>query len=53
MSMEMTNDQFDIEPKDIEIYKMKIELIEFVNKMKSEGLLESVEFQDIPSELEG
>jgi hypothetical protein len=50
--METTNDQLDVEFRDIEIYIMKIELMEFVKKMQSEGMLASVEFQDIPTEYE-
>jgi len=49
--METTNEQFDGEYKDLQLYQMKIELIEFLDKMKSNGFLESVEFRDISNEI--
>jgi len=51
MPMETTNEQFDGEYKDLQLYQMKIELIEFLDKMKSNGFLESVEFRDISNEI--
>jgi hypothetical protein len=51
MPMETTNEQFDIEYKDIQLHQMKIELIEFLQKMKSNGLLKTVEFRDIPTDI--
>ena len=48
MPVETTNDQSDVELRDMQLYTMKIELMEFLDKMKSNGLLESVEFRDIP-----
>ena len=50
--METTNDRFEVECKDLQLYTLKIELMEFLYKMKSNGFLESVEFRDIPIELE-
>ncbi|MEK4712583.1 MULTISPECIES: hypothetical protein [Sporosarcina] len=51
MPTETTNEQFDGEYKDQQLYQMKIELIEFLDKMKSNGFLESVEFRDISNEI--
>ncbi|MEK4405740.1 MULTISPECIES: hypothetical protein [Sporosarcina] len=51
MPTETTNEQFDGEYKDLQLYQMKIELIEFLDKMKSNGFLESVEFRDISNEI--
>ena len=51
MPIETTNEQFDIEYKDLQFHQMKIELIEFLQKMKSNGLLKTVEFRDIPTDL--
>lgn len=51
MPIETTNEPFDVELKDKQLYQMKMELIEFLYKMKSNGLLESVEFRDIPTEI--
>lgn len=52
METQTPNEEFVVEFRDAEIYKMKLELIQFVKKMKSEGFLESVDFQDIPIEME-
>jgi hypothetical protein len=52
MPMETINDQLDVELKDMQLYTMKIELMEFLYKMKLNGFLESVEFRDILTELE-
>lgn len=41
-------DSFEEEFKDMELFKMKNELTLFVSKMKSEGFLASVDYQDIP-----
>ncbi len=49
--METTNEGFDVEFKDMQLYQMKIELMEFLYKMKSNGFLESVEFRDIPTDI--
>ena len=38
MPIETTNEQFDVEFKEMQLYQMKIELIEFLDKMKSNGL---------------
>ena len=51
MPMETTNEQLDVEFREMQLYQMKIELMEFLDKMKSNGLLESVEFRDIPNEI--
>ena len=51
MPMETTNEQFVIEYKDIQLHQMKIELMEFLQKMKSNGLLKTVEFRDIPTDI--
>lgn len=51
MPIETTNEPFDIEYKDIQLHQMKIELIEFLQKMKSNGLLKTVEFRDIPTDI--
>ena len=51
MPMEMTNERFDVELREIRLYQMKIELLEFLDKMKSNGFLESVEFRDISTEI--
>jgi len=48
--MEMTDEQFDVDCREIQLQQMKIELIEFLDKMKSNGFLESVEFREIPTE---
>ena len=37
MPMETTNERFDVEFKDMQLYEMKIELMEFLHKMKSNG----------------
>ncbi|NYF23769.1 hypothetical protein [Sporosarcina sp. JAI121] len=50
--METTNDQFDVDIQDLQLYQMKMELMEFLSKMKSNGFLESVEFRDISIEIE-
>lgn len=49
--METTNEEFNFEFKEMQLYEMKIELMEFLYKMKSNGFLESVEFRDIPTEI--
>ncbi|MBO0586622.1 hypothetical protein [Sporosarcina sp. E16_8] len=51
MPIETTNEQLDVNFRDMQLYQMKIELIEFLDKMKSNGFLESVEFRDIPTEI--
>lgn len=51
MPVETTNERFDVDFKDMQLYEMKIELIEFLDKMKSNGFLESVEFRDISTEI--
>ena len=51
MPMETTNEQLDVEFREMQLYQMKIELMEFLDKMKSNGFLESVEFRDIPTEI--
>ena len=51
MPVETTNERFDGDFKDMQLYQMKIELIEFLDKMKSNGFLESVEFRDISAEI--
>jgi len=51
MPVDMTNEQSDVEFKDMQLYQMKIELIEFLDKMKSNGFLESVEFRDISTKI--
>jgi len=51
MPVDMTNEQSDVDFKDMQLYQMKIELIEFLDKMKSNGFLESVEFRDISTEI--
>lgn len=51
MPMETINEQFHIEYKDVQLHQMKIELIEFLQKMKSNGLLQTVEFRDIPTDI--
>ena len=51
MPTETTNEQFDGEYKDLQLYQMKIELIEFLDKMKSNGFLYSVVFRDISNEI--
>jgi len=51
MPVDMINEQSDVEFKDLQLYQMKIELIEFLDKMKSNGFLESVEFRDISTEI--
>ena len=51
MPAETTNERIDVDLKDIQLYQMKIELIEFLDKMKANGFLESVEFRDISTEI--
>ena len=45
--MESMSGTFVEESKGMELFKMKNELIMFVNKMKSEGFLASVDYEDI------
>ncbi|WP_342507935.1 hypothetical protein [Sporosarcina sp. FSL K6-2383] len=51
MSMETANEQLNIDYKDMQLHQMKIELLEFLQKMKSNGFLKTVEFQDIPTDI--
>ena len=51
MSIETTNEQFNIDYKDMQLHQMKIELMEFLQKMKSNGFLKTVEFRDIPNDI--
>ena len=48
MPMETPKDKIEVDLKDIDLYEMKIELMAFLDKMKSNGFLESVEFRDSP-----
>lgn len=48
MAIEQMNEVFDEEPRAMELYKMRNDLIMFVNKMKSEGFLASVDYEEIP-----
>lgn len=52
MAVEQMNEMFDEESRAMELYKMRNELILFVNKMKSEGFLASVDYEEIPVVLE-
>lgn len=51
MPMEMTNEQSDVDCRELQLHQMKIELMEFLEKMKSNGFLESVEFRETPTEI--
>ena len=42
------NNMYDDDSRDMELYKMKTDLILFVSKMKSEGFLASVDYDEIP-----
>ena len=48
MAIEQMSEIFDEESRTMELYKMRNELITFVNKMKSEGFLASVDYEEIP-----
>ena len=48
MAIEQMTEMFDEESRTMELYKMRNELISFVNKMKSEGFLASVDYEEIP-----
>ena len=48
MAIEQMNEMFDEESRTVELYKMRNELILFVTKMKSEGFLASVDYEEIP-----
>lgn len=48
MAIEQMSEMMDEESRNMELYKMKNELLLFVTKMKSEGFLASVDFQDVP-----
>lgn len=52
MPMETPHERIDNELKDKQLYTLKIELLEFLIKMKSNGFLETVEYKDIPTEIE-
>jgi len=47
MAIEQISEMRDDESLRMELSKMKSELLSFVSKMKSEGLLTSVDYQDI------
>ncbi|MFD1929251.1 hypothetical protein ACFSFY_14505 [Sporosarcina siberiensis] len=46
--VEMTSDGFEVGHNDLELFELKKELLEFVVKMKSEGFLSSVDYDDLP-----
>lgn len=48
MAAEQMNNLYEEKSRDMELYKMKNDLISFVSKMKSEGFLASVDYDEIP-----
>ena len=50
--MEPTSNRYDVDYQDLELYKLKVELKEFVIQMKSQGFLSSIDSDDIPSGIE-
>ena len=48
MAIEQMSEMLDDESLTLELFKMRNELILFVNKMKSEGFLASVDYEEIP-----
>ena len=48
MKMETTNKRLNIDYKDLELFKMRKELLEFVVKMKSKGYLSTVDYNNLP-----
>lgn len=51
MTTARTKVECDMEFLDIEIMKMKMELLQFVKKMQSNGLLKSVDYDELTSKL--
>ena len=52
MAMKQIKDSYVNEAISMELHKMKHELLMFVKKMKSEGYLTTVDYQDIPNVFE-
>ena len=48
MGAEQMNNMYEDDSRVMELYKMKSDLILFVSKMKSEGFLASVDYDEIP-----
>ena len=46
MSTEKMSNRYDFETRDMELLKLKNQLYQFVIKMKSEGYLSSVDYND-------
>lgn len=51
MTTAKTEVDCDMEFLDIEIMKMKMELLQFVKKMQSNGLLKSVDYDELTNAL--
>jgi hypothetical protein len=51
MTIAKTEVDCDMEFLDIEIMKMKMELLQFVKKMQSNGLLKSVDYEELTDKL--
>jgi len=51
MTIAKTEVDCDMEFLDIEIMKMKMELLQFVKKMQSNGLLKSVDYDELTNAL--
>ncbi len=49
--METANEQLNFDCRDMQLHQMKIELVEFLQKMQSNGFLKTVEFRDIPNDI--
>ena len=52
MAMTRTDVDYNVELRDMEIVKMKIELLRFIRKMQSEGFLESIDCEEMTLEFE-
>ena len=52
MAMKQIKNSYVNETNSMELHKMKHELLMFVTKMKSEGYLTTVDYQDIPNVFE-
>ncbi|WP_210469735.1 hypothetical protein [Sporosarcina sp. 6E9] len=52
MAMKQMNYSYDNDTNSLELKKMKRELLMFVTKMKSEGYLTTVDYQDLPDVFE-
>ncbi|MFS0689278.1 hypothetical protein AB1K89_08555 [Sporosarcina sp. 179-K 8C2 HS] len=51
MTIARTEVECEMEFLDIEIMKMKMELLQFVKKMQSNGLLKSVDYDELTNTL--